>query len=425
MGPGHTDYLTLKSAEVGMWKARVTARSIPDTVSQVPYLLGSMIETGSGVRVKNMTKERTYHLGESVALVAGVTQGGKGAPDAQVTAYLQLDGNSERGTTVHLLDDGRAPDSSAGDGLYTGLTPKLKKPGDIFYSIHASRKQAGSQTGFDHATDGMLSVSRSRSHWTGRFRDFGVDTTGDAQFDQLTVLAELQVTDSCRISASAELRDSSGGAYQAPLQFLRLGPGRHAIPFEFDGREIFTGGHSGPYVLSKVQLSEEDEQGSIALLDELKNAYRTKRYDVYAFQRDPHRVIRVVGVHGLNQGPDGRFGALAVDIEIELDRQEYLQCQAWMEDVAGAHEYAINASTVATYPPGRQVVRMVFPGGCVQELGGDGHYRLRQFDLMGQWMNGPEQDLDLPVIDPDQYGGPHELRRPDGMVLSRCGTKRP
>jgi hypothetical protein len=195
-------------------------------------------------------------------------------------------------------------------------------------------------------------------------------------------------------------------------------PGRQAVPFAFDGREMFEGGHGGPYTLSRIRLSEEGNEGQLALLDELRDAYRTKSYGLYSFQRDVHRILRVAGIQGLNRGPNCKFGALAVDVEVELDKRENIQADGWLEapGVSGIH-----ASTVATYPPGRQNIRLVFPGGCVHELGGKSGYRLRGFILQGQWLNGPEKDLDMPFIDVDQYAGPHELRRPDGMILSQCG----
>jgi hypothetical protein len=267
----------------------------------------------------------------------------------------------------------------------------------------------------------MFSVSRSHSHWTGRFRDDGRDTTADGQFDELVVQAEIEVTDPCQLSGQAVLTDSSGTRHTASFIRVPMASGRHAISFSFDGREVFQGGHRGPFTLSRIRLSEEGPEGQIAPLDELRDAYRTKAYDLYAFQRDPHRILGVAGVQGLNRGQDGKYGALAVDVQVELDRQEYIQSDGWLE-APGAS--GIHASTVAVYAAGRQRIRLVFPGGCVHDLGAQGGYRLRGFILYGQWMYGPEQDLDLPFIDVQQYAGPHELRRPDGMILSQCADAR-
>jgi hypothetical protein len=418
--PGHTVYFGIDQAEAGMWKARVIAKATPDTMPKVPYLLGSLIARGGqgGIAVKNLTKDRTYHIGESAVLAATVRDGAEPLREAQVTGYVPLD--PAHPTPVPLLDDGRAPDSTAGDGKYSGRTPKFTRAGNPFYSIRAQRPPSPGKTGFDHTVGGMLSVSRSRSHWTGRFRDAGRDTTRDGLFDELVVQAEIEVTDSCEVSGDAVLTDSSGAGHSARFFNLHLTPGRQAISFAFDGREMFEGGHGGPYTLSRIRLSEGDDQGRIALLDELRNAYRTKAYDRYAFQRDPHRILGIAGVHGLQQGPDGKFGVLAVDVDVELDREEHIQSDGWLE-APGAS--GIHASALAVYPPGRQKIRLVFPGGCVHELGGHGGYRLRGFILIGQWMNGPERDLDLPFIDVQQYAGPHQLRRPDGLILSECGTQ--
>ncbi|HEV8481729.1 MAG TPA: choice-of-anchor X domain-containing protein [Candidatus Eisenbacteria bacterium] len=285
--PGHTVYLGIDKAEAGMWKARVTVTSAPDTLPKVPYLLGTMIapgEHGGGVTIKNLTKGRTYHIGEAAALRASVHDGTTPLPDAQVIAYVPFD--PTKPTPVTLRDDGRVPDSSAGDGVYAGLTPKFTRPGNPYYSIRATRAHAPGRPGFEHVTGGMLSIARSRSHWTGRFRDYGVDTSKDGQFDSLIVLAEIEVTDSCQVGGYAVLTDSSGGSHTVSFSYLRLAPGKHAIPFEFDGEEIFEAGHRGPYTISDIRLSEEDDEGQIALLDQLRNAYRTQAYGLNAFQRD-------------------------------------------------------------------------------------------------------------------------------------------
>jgi hypothetical protein len=208
MVPGHATYFALDKAEAGTWKARVTAKSVPTGMSKVPYLLGTLIVQGglAGIHVKNLTNDdRTYHLGESAVLVTSIFDGTEPVRDAQVVGYVPID--AKHPTAVPMLDDGHAPDSLAGDGKYTGRTPKLTRADDVFYSIRAKREAAAGKTGFDHTVGGMFGVGKSESHWTGRFRDEGRDTTGDGQFDELIVYAELDVTDPCLLSGEAILTD--------------------------------------------------------------------------------------------------------------------------------------------------------------------------------------------------------------------------
>jgi hypothetical protein len=147
---GHAAYFGIEKAEAGLWKARVIAKAVPDTMPKIPYLLGSLIARGGlrGIAIRDLTKAHTYHIGESATLVASVHEGTDPVRDCYVTGYVPL--NPDHPTPVPMHDDGRLPTRPRETASTAGSPPSSRAPTKCI--TRSARRGSLRSTGQDSTT---------------------------------------------------------------------------------------------------------------------------------------------------------------------------------------------------------------------------------------------------------------------------------
>lgn len=284
---------------------------------------------------------------------------------------------------------------SARDGPY-GVTAEL---------LNDSGSGSGGW-GFDHETRAYRSSSFAAVlEQVGAPRDEGIDRDGDGQFELLRVVFDARLSRGGRYVIGGRLVPQGSpncvfaeedGAETAPA----WAAGQRVVTLDFDGRRIRELGARGPFGVEVVVRDAE----SYEEVDRFKLEGRTAAYrasDFGTFGEPEGRGIRLTGRaqdRGVDRDRDGRFEALRIDIEVELDQADEYSWSGYLIDseeaqIATAHHRGRLA-------PGKRNVSLVFDGEAIVRHGVDGPYRVKGFAMYG--MQGFARDRNSgPVTGPN------------------------
>ncbi|HMI30893.1 MAG TPA: choice-of-anchor X domain-containing protein, partial [Candidatus Limnocylindrales bacterium] len=200
---GMLESIILKNPKPGAWTARVSAPKVVEPAGVSGYMVNVLVESAIKLEAIPIAPEEQPIAGERLRIRARLTKGDEPIPGATVRATV-VDPNEAR-REIRLSDDGIKPDSSSGDGLYTGETRDTSVPGQYKILVTASGSQAGEEQQFSRDAFTMAFIARSRS-----------------REDRLAVL-----------------EDRHEGAYEPPVEIRVRSEGDHR-----------TGAHSYVYTVS-------------------------------------------------------------------------------------------------------------------------------------------------------------------------------
>jgi len=329
-------------------------------------------KTGGG-KLVSLFDERGRHLGDTLIVRASLFDGSDPVADAEVSGLVSLP-NEER-IPVALADDGRAPDSVRGDGIFSGTGPVLSTPGYHHLYFNAKRPEPH----FLHVVAANhFTVSRSRSHFDGRFDDRLLDDNGDGLVDHFRLGVGVGVTDSVRLSVIAFI---SAGGKQAMLGIAnqRMGVGAQMVNIDASLGRLATAGYQGVFVVDSLQLDEDDGSHGMYPLEKRTRPYSTKPYTIVADTlRSPYWTGRVA-THGFDKNKNGRFESLVVELGVAgLPRAGQYYCHA--ELARGPWSLTLGGEYL-TLTPDSATVRMEFPGACIARTPSPDKLQVKHFYL--------------------------------------------
>lgn len=217
--------------------------------------------------------------GDQVGFFAQVTGESTNGSDAEVrespralpiAARMQGRLTSEAGRTVAELtyrDDGRGPDATAGDGIFSASTvlpaahaPPLGKAESLLLTVDASTATSVPLT----ALGGVL-FSNPGALLTGRFTEAVRD-------GNLVIVAEADVLVAGRYHLAATLADATHSPVASAETAEELQPGRRWIELAYYGLAFHERAVAGPLTLGTATLTSADS---------MPNAFGPVLYDAY------------------------------------------------------------------------------------------------------------------------------------------------
>lgn len=260
---------------------------------RVPTRQSRLGPNGAGPRLTVWASTISALPGDTVTLYAALTTVG-GAPtllEALPSPGTAVSGARVSGDvagralgtlgTVAYRDDGLAPDSLAGDGIYTARftlpsapAPALGQADSVMVTVAAVlgngelRKAAG---GFQ--------FSNPAARLTGRYTD--AVRNGD-----LVIAAELEVLAPGRVYLSGTLADTAGQPFATAQATRTLSTGKRWVELPFYGLAFHDRNVAGPVSLASVSVTSTQGMPN-ALGPVVTNAHRTKPYTLAQFTRAP------------------------------------------------------------------------------------------------------------------------------------------
>ncbi len=346
--------------EVGIWTVEVTAPSVVEPSGTVGYAVSGWIENPAITLTASLARS-SVRMGESLRLFGTLKHNNSPLTGATVKAQVGLPNNSV--SEIMLRDDGANGDAAANDGVYTGDFTNTVQPGNYGIAFIAERSASGGMPAFSREDFALATVSRSSSTIVGPFRDFGVDTDGDTFFNNLTIEAGVNITVAGTYRVFGTLTDANGNEQSFSAK-MALSPGINAVALKFDGETIFNNRLNGPYQLSVLRLAEEDNL-TLAIVDERNNAHQTAAYNFRSFQHTPIFLTGTGSAVGRDTNSNSRFDFLDVTVGVEVRRSGFYQWSARLTDsngreidfVAGSRSFGVGANNMAFSFDGRDIGR--------------------------------------------------------------------
>ncbi len=370
---GRMEVFYFASPEVGNWTVEVRAPSVTDPSGAVSYAVTGWLENPA-ITFTGAVADANLTPGQALKILGTLKNNNAPLTGATVTAKLALPDNTTQ--TITLQDNGTGGDATANDGVYTGNFTATTQPGNYRIVLNASRATAPA---FSREAFTLATVSRSTSSISGPFQDFGRDTDGDTFFNQLVIRVGVNISATANYHLFGVLEDAQGNTLTASTD-VNLNPGSNNVELKFNGETIFNNRVDGPYKLKTLRLAEEDDV-SLALVDERSNVHQTAAYSFRAFQHSRLNLTGAGSSEGVDINGNGRFDLLNVSIGVEVVNSGFYQWSARLTDSNGV-EIDFAASS-GFFTAGANTLRLTFDGELIGQHGVNGPYFVRGLLLFG------------------------------------------
>ncbi|MBI2382938.1 MAG: hypothetical protein HYV18_02565 [Gammaproteobacteria bacterium] len=220
------------------------------------------------------------HTGGAPSLVESAPTPGSAVTGAKVGGELIGRTLGALGTVTYR-DDGRAPDTLAGDGIYTAryTLPARRAPALGTADSVMVKVDAVLSSGELRRAAGGFQFSNPAARLTGRYTDAVRD-------GNLVVAAELEVLAPGRVHLSGTLADALGQPFAAAQAAKELAPGKQWLELSFYGLAFHDRQVSGAVSLASVALASTTAMPN-ALGPVTTNVHTTRAYELVQFTRLP------------------------------------------------------------------------------------------------------------------------------------------
>lgn len=360
--PGQHVQAVIASPPSGTWTVRVTlpAGGAPT--------LGSIttVATG-GLGVAATTSRPYYQAGQPAVLALLAFDGATPVVGAVVSAGLYQTGAESSPIALVLRDDADAPDTQAGDGVYTASISGLVAGHYLAEVVF--------QSGSDRLTAGAdFDVVAPSARFAGTASDAGVDPNGDGLFDFVRVSFGVNVDSAGTYDVLAELRSGAGAVLRAGARVgLATGAETVGVPFAAADLRQFLAA-DGPWQIRDVRLVRvpADPGAGDLLADRVDDFGLTNAYTLAQLQRPVTLVLPGITENGVDNDGDGLFDLLQVSFQVDTRRAGFY---TWTGDLRAPDGTVLGvASNQGFVDEGVTPLGFGFEGQPIGASGLDGPY---------------------------------------------------
>jgi hypothetical protein len=369
--PGHHVQAAIDAPAAGAWTLTL---SLP--AGGAPTIGSITIVATGGLGAAATTSRPYYPVGQPVTLALVAFDGSAPVAGADVRAGVYQTGNEGAPMMVTLRDDGDAPDTQAGDGVYTVAIDGLGAGhylAEVVASVGPDRLVAGAD---------FEVVAPSARFGTAR-ADVGVDGNGDGLFDFVRLSFAVDVQAAGAYEVVAELRTAAGAAVRAGARAtLPAGPGSVAVPFAAaDLRQYLAA--DGPWLVRDVRLlrAPADPAEGDLLADRVDDFGTTAAYTLAQLQRPVTVILPGITENAIDDDGDGLFDLLAVTFQVDTRRSG---TYTWTGDLRAPDGTVLGvASGQGFLGAGTSALAFTFPGQPIGASGLDGPYTVGNAAVYG------------------------------------------
>ncbi|MEZ4730509.1 MAG: choice-of-anchor X domain-containing protein [Caldilineaceae bacterium] len=283
----------IENPEPGAWALTVAATAVADATGQEVYVL-STVALNPAIQLQAGAGQTPYTLGDTIAITATVQDVASNLPIANASAVAKvIYPDDETWTFVPLTDTGVGADSTAGDGIYTGVfTSTVGGTYDVLVQVTGEEPSR-----FEREETLSVEVANTTARLAQGFAPTATDATTDGMWDSLAFTMQLDVTPHAGLTTTlrlvADLTDDTGNLITTAATDFVAGSGAITQTLYFDGEDLFTygqqrgsrPGENSALTVANVRLFAGSGSDAI-LLDTLPTATTTTAYSYSQFQ-DP------------------------------------------------------------------------------------------------------------------------------------------
>ena len=246
------------AAMTGIWQMKLQTISVPaEGASFSAFAAFDSSMTLSGTVDKNW-----YTPGTSATITAALS----GSPSsATVTAnVIRADGVSDALTF-----------SPIGNGQYqaTYVVPNVPGYAEVQFAVTGT---TASSLPFEQSTNAVFQISPDTFTLNDTYVDTPVPYPGLSAYQFLDVAVGIDAVIDGKVGLSADLVDGSGNFVAHTLTIQDVTAGLQTVTLRFDGAEIFASRHNGPYTLTNILVTDEND--STLVTQQAESVYTTASY---------------------------------------------------------------------------------------------------------------------------------------------------
>ena len=257
-------------------------------------LIGISLVFSDGPTIEAWPEFNNYRWNDTVWLFA-YSDDGLGVPFPGPAVVARVTDPKGASFDVDLRDDGQHNDGTANDGTYGGSFVAIENGRHSIKAIASGQKP--STVPFDRHALTSFDVAMGTGAFCGNYSDYGEDLNDNQTFDVLKLDVDVDVA-----AGNYELRGVLCGGVnmiaEAAVSLAAGSSGVQTVTLTFDGATIHRCGADGPYLLSLLEVYDEDN--GLILEDAIANAHTTQSYLYTDFDAPPPPVLTSVSP---NWGP--------------------------------------------------------------------------------------------------------------------------
>lgn len=358
--------------EVGMWRLHV--RQTGSTTGIAAHGVAAMLsdhQTSASLSVD----DDSVAVGDSLIIRASITSQGVSVPGVQVTVFVK---RPDESVTQHqLMDNGIAPDTAAGDGIYSAAYIQTDQEGR--YQMLAQCDATMTPLPFMREAQALATVVAAQVTLAGTITEQVSDTNGNGLYDLLRFNVPVVSASPGAFRAIGELRDSTGRTHFA-RESVVLGVGAQNVAIEFRGDAIYDGAVDGPFTLVRIAIAKDVAGELYPTVDE-DPMYSTAPYGYVAFEHNPIEFTGNGSALGVDTNGNGLFDRLDTRIEVLLAQPGSYAWSARLVEPGGAEVGFASGGSVLT--SGLNLLALDFSGATIGTAAFDGPYSVRDVLVLG------------------------------------------
>lgn len=360
-------YVIYQNIEPGDWTMEITATDVPtDGVSYhaIAYQISNLSLTLS-------TDNDKYNQSEIINLRADLRDNGTPLTGALVTVEIQRqDGIVDN---ISLFDDGTHGDIQPDDGTYSNTYTNTTVGGQYKLTVYSSGTIDGYP--FTRTISKLIAVEMQKATFNNIYSDYGTDTDGDNLYDYLTVDTGINVTSAGNYTLGSHFYDINGNEIASTYNHTYLDAGNQTISLNFDGLQIYKHGANGPFSVSYLALSDEND----TLMCCQRDAYMTSAYNCTDFQALLAEFTNDYADYGIDTDEDGSCDYLTIDVGVNVIIPGNYNLIGYLYDGNGSE--IVWATNLTHLDIGNRTVQLNFDGKTIYKHGMDGPYYLRYLGI--------------------------------------------
>lgn len=362
--PGEHIVISVPTPLAGLWTLRVSAPA--GTTQEIAVAITAIMDSTTGAALIPLPKEVV--LGQAVTITAAAFAGPQ--PVTGATVNLQVLAPNGAVTILSLRDDGVAPDTSVGDGLYSGAYVPAELGLHDALAIVTGVTPTGTAVVREAAA--IFGVVPRTLALLGAVNSSTVDANFNGFIDALLLNIDVNVVEAGEFLARAVLRSSTGATVERTTR-VTLGTGPITIAVSFFADDLRSLGADGPYQIGPVEILFVAPTGAQPA-DLLNDAGLTPPIRLNDLEQASIRFAGTATDTGIDLNGNGLFDQLRVVLDIVFLVSGTYSWSASLFDGNGT-EIGFSSGTVFT-AGGAVPIPLLFDGKAIGANGVNGPYTI-------------------------------------------------
>ena len=211
--------------------------------------------------------------------------------------------------------------------------------------------------------------------FTGKFSDYGYDYDNNGLFDFIYINAEVNSVREGTFYLNYMAKLPDGTTHSSRRREILLHRGLNNVTINISGIRIYDEGIDGKFSIDSMKITDNGD----VVIAQLQESYSTQDYNHNQFEK-PYGNITGISSSAIDQDNDGKFNAIAAEVEVNISKQGNYRITADLNDKFGREIHKSFAESYFTQ--GKHKLKVIFDGKNILANAQDGPFEINGIKLM-------------------------------------------